>query len=50
MQTYRIVRFYRRSGRRRVLYRGVSLSVAQLHCSDPRTSKAGVWFDGYERE
>lgn len=48
MQLYNIVRFYRKSGRRKILHRNVSLSVAQLHCSDPRTS-AKNWFDGFLR-
>lgn len=48
MQLYHIVRFYRKSGRRKILFRCVSLSVAQLHCNDPRTSGKN-WFDGYER-
>jgi hypothetical protein len=48
--TYRIVRFFRVSGHRRILHRGVSLTVAQLHCNDPRTRREGVWFDGYEKE
>lgn len=48
-ETYNIVRFYRKSGRRKIIHRGVSLAVAQLHCNDPRTSRAGVWFDGYTK-
>ena len=48
--TYKIVRFYRKSGRRKIIQRGVSLRAAQAHCNDPRTSKAGVWFDGYTQE
>ena len=50
MDTYKIVRFYRVSGRRKIIHRGVSLEVAQLHCNDPKTRRAGVWFDGYEKE
>ena len=46
---YRIIRYYRVSGRRKVIHRGVTLQVAQLHCNDPRTSRKGVWFDGYEQ-
>lgn len=49
-ERYNIVRFFRnRERRRRVIHRGVSLAVAQLHCSDPRTRKEGVWFDAYEK-
>ena len=44
---YNVVRFYRKSGRRKIILRGVSLEVARLHCNDPRTCKPGVWFDGY---
>lgn len=47
--TYKIIRFYS-SGRKKILHRGVTLEVAQLHCSDPRTKKAGVYFDGYTKE
>ncbi len=49
METYKIVRFYK-SGRRRTIFKNVSLEVAQLHCNDPRTRKEGVWFDGYTKE
>jgi hypothetical protein len=48
--TYKVVRFFRVSGRRRVIMRGVSLEIARLHCSDPRTCRSGVWFDGYMKE
>jgi hypothetical protein len=44
---YNIVRFFH-SGRKRKIHKNVSLTVAQLHCRDPRTRKSGVWFDGYE--
>lgn len=44
---YNIVRFYRKSMRRKIIHRNVSLEVAQLHCNDPKTRKEGVWFDGY---
>ena len=49
--TYRIVRFYRQGRvRRRIMDTGLTLEEVQRHCSDPKTRKAGVWFDGYERE
>lgn len=50
MKTYKIVRFYKNSGRRKIIHRGVSLEIAQLHCNDPRTKKDGVYFDGYIEE
>lgn len=50
MDTYKVVRFFRKSGRRKIVMRNVSLEIAQLHCRDPRTSRAGIRFDGYERE
>ena len=45
---YKIVRFYRdgRKATRRSLM-GLTLEQAQAHCSDPKTRKEGVWFDGY---
>jgi len=48
METYNIVRFYRK-GRKKVLHRNVSLEIARLHCNDPRTKRDGVWFDGYTK-
>jgi hypothetical protein len=62
-QRYRIVRFYFR-GSRRVLARGLTLTEAHAHCTDPETSSStatgstarrrtaarGPWFDGYEQE
>ena len=48
--TYRVVRFFKVSGRRKIIMRGVSLDVAKLHCNDHRTKKDGVWFDGFEKE
>lgn len=49
--SYKVVRFFRVSGRRKIIImRGVSLAVASLHCSDPRASKAGVYFDGFTQE
>jgi hypothetical protein len=59
---YQIVRHYRdRYPNKRVIQRGLTLSEAQEHCSNPesssstatgkvaraRTRKLGAWFDGY---
>lgn len=60
---YKVIRFYFKGGKR-VLRRGLSLSEAQQHCSNPetssstakgplavrRTAKYGPWFDGYDKE
>jgi len=46
---YNVIRYFRKSGRRKVIMRGVSLEIAQLHCRSDKTKRAGVWFDGYEK-
>jgi hypothetical protein len=53
--TYKVVRFYRDSGRRKIIMRHVSLEVAQLHCRSEKTHRldktgSAIWFDGYEKE
>lgn len=52
MEQYKIVRFYipGRDGSNRpnrTIKTGLTLEEAQAHCNDPRTIKAGVYFDGY---
>lgn len=61
---YKIVRYYYRSSRKRVIMRGLTLEQAQAHCHDPNTSsktatssaarritkRHGPWFDGYEQD
>ena len=60
--SYRIIRFYKNSSRKRIIRRGLTLEEAQEHCRDPETSSStcttaeakritrrnGPWFDGFE--
>ena len=48
MFCYRIVRFFKGSGRRRIISSRVSLAMAKYHCSLDSSSRPGVWFDGFE--
>jgi len=48
MFCYRIVRFFRVSGRRSIISSRVSLSMAKYHCALDSSSRPGVWFDGFE--
>jgi len=51
MITYKIVRFtFGDPIENRIVMRGLSLKEAQEHCQRDDTRKAGVWFDGYEKE
>ena len=43
---YRIIRF-RKNGNKRTIRNNVTLTEAQNHCSDPKTTGKG-WFDGYD--
>ena len=59
---YNIVRFFKDSGRRRIIRTRVTLEEAQAYCSDPetsssactstegrrRTARVGPWFCGFE--
>jgi len=45
---YRIVRFFRVSARRKIIAVGLTRDQAMTHCRQPYTSRAGVWFDGFE--
>ena len=47
--TYAIVRSYAPHLNKtdRIIQRGLTLEEAQAHCRNPKTRKAGEWFDGY---
>lgn len=63
-KTYKVVRNFKNSGRRMVVKRGLTLALAQAHCSDletssstcttekgkRRTRQSGPWFDSYTKE
>lgn len=63
MDTYKIIRFYFKKGKRTIAT-GLSLEEAQAHCTNPeassstcrkwhnrqRTKTYGPWFDGYTLE
>lgn len=62
--TYKVIRFFERSGRQFIIKTGLTLALAQAHCNDPETSsstcrkpnntrrtrRSGRWFDGYATE
>ncbi len=45
---FKIVRYFYKSGRRRIIRRNVTRSEAQQWCSRPDTKRQGVWFDGFD--
>jgi hypothetical protein len=47
---YKVIRYFRKSGRRKVILWNVSLEIAQLHCKSCFSKREGVWFDGYEKK
>jgi len=47
---YKIIRFFKKSYRRKIIMRDVSLETAQAHCSRDDTRRAGIWFDGYDED
>lgn len=50
--SYKIVRFYYPSTGKgsQQIKSGLTLKEAQKHCSDPKTKKEGIYFDGYTEE
>jgi hypothetical protein len=54
LDTYKVVRHWR-NGRRKIIMKGASLEVAQLHCRSEFTHKKDsqgniIWFDGYDKD
>ena len=45
---FRVIRYFYKSGRRRVIHNNLTEAEAQRHCGRPDTKRAGVWFDGYD--
>ena len=54
MEKYKIIRFYKKKGpnglQEEIIRRDVTLKEAQEWCSREDTEKAGVWFDGYQKQ
>lgn len=46
MTYYDVVRFHK-TGRKRVIWRGITKEQAQDWCSNPLTRKEGKYFDGW---
>jgi hypothetical protein len=63
-KTYKVIRFFRDSGRKFTIKTGLTQALAQAHCNDPETSsstctnaagkrrtrRSGPWFDGWTEE
>lgn len=48
---YDIVRFYREGDpTHKIIRRGLTKEQAEAHTGDPKTRKAGVYFDGFAKE
>ena len=48
---YVIIRIYRDPAKRsRIIKRNLTLAEAKKHTNDPKTRKAGVWFDGFDEQ
>lgn len=53
-ETYKVIRFFSDSRSRKIIYRGLSLDIAKLHCNSQGAKgvlRSGIkWFDGFEKE
>lgn len=54
MDKYKIVRFYKKGGKRpKVMWQitgaGLTLEEARVHCNKPESKKHGVYFDGFTK-
>ena len=48
---YMIIRFFRDENTpNKVIKRDLTLAQAKKHTNDPKTRKAGVWFDGFDEQ
>lgn len=55
MQMYKIVRYYApavngSSRPNRTIKTELTLEQAKAHCNNPKTRRAGVYFDGYTKQ
>lgn len=48
--SYKIVRYYKKSNRRKVIRKGLTREDAKRWCQRPDTVREGVWFDGFVEE